>query len=74
MSHPIDGPSPVSTSTASSHVPTLTWGWVMRRSMLWAGAVFAGVFSACALYGVASQAGTETAATAAKPAELAAKN
>ena len=43
---------------AIQHATPVTWGWVLRRSALWAGIMVVAVGSACLLYAVASNAGS----------------
>lgn len=49
-------------SSVSRDAPGLSWGWLLRRSALWAAIMFVGVFSACVLYGAASTAEQPSAA------------
>ena len=54
---------------------TVSWGWVIKRSALWAAILTAGVAAACALYGLAGDAEADPEADSVAAAQqLAAPN
>lgn len=48
---------------------TVSWGWVVKRSMLWALILTAGVAAACALYGLAGDADVDAEANSVAAAQ-----